>query len=254
VARLLPVLIACAAFALAACGSGSSGDGASAEPPLVLAASSLQESLTEAAAGFALEGRPRPILSFAGSSALARQIEAGSPADVFITADEEWMDHVEEAGLIAEGSRRDLLTNRLVVIAPAGWTSPGRDPFAGGGRIALADPQAVPAGRYARAALQSMGRLEELAPRFIPAENVRAALALVERGQVDRGIVYATDAQASEDVEVVYRFPESSHPPIRYPAALLASSGKPAARAFLEYLDSLEGRAIFRRHGFGIAP
>ncbi len=239
---------------IAAC-SGSPPDQApeAADGPVVLAAASLQESLTEAAESFAAEGHALPALSFAATSALARQIERGAPADVFISADADWMDRLEAAGLLAERTRVDLLTNRLVVVAPVGWTSPGRDPFDGGGNIAIADPQAVPAGRYARAGLESLGRLGELESRLIPAESVRAALALVERGQVDRAIVYATDAQASREVEVVYMFPQASHPPIRYPAAVLAASDHPDASAFVDFLDSLEGRAIFRQHGFGIA-
>lgn len=253
--RLAPALIPMACVVLvAACSAASPEQEQEAgEGPVVLAAASLQEGLTEAARGFAAEGNAPPALSFAATSVLARQIERGAPADVFIAADEEWMDRVEAGGLLAERTRVDLLTNRLVVVAPVGWTSPGRDPFDGGGRIAIADPRSVPAGRYARAGLDGMGRLGELESRLIPAESVRAALALVERGQVDRAIVYATDAQASREVEVVYLFPEGSHPPIRYLAAVLAASDHPDARAFLDFLDSLEGRAIFRRHGFGIA-
>jgi molybdate transport system substrate-binding protein len=254
VTRLLPGLLACMAAALiAACSSAEPDPPNEGEAPVVLAAASLQESLTEAAENFAAEGNPKPVLSFAASSALARQAMSGEGADLFLPADQAWMDRLEQDGLLQPDSRRDLLTNRLVVVAPVDWTSPGRDPFDGGGRIAVADLQGVPAGRYARAALESIGRLAELEPRLIPAENVRAALALVERGQVDRAIVYATDAEASREVEVVYLFPESSHSPIRYPAAILAGSKNPNARSFLEYLDSLEGRAIFRRYGFGIA-
>ena len=255
-AILRPALAGLAALGLLAACSQAGGDGAADDRrgPVVLAAASLQESLTEAAEAYAADGSARPLLSFAATSALARQVEQGAPADLFVAADEAWMDVLEEEGLLADRGRVDLFTNRLVVVAPQDWTSPGRDPFTGGGRIAVADPRAVPAGRYARAALEGLGRWDELAPRLVPVENVRAALALVERHQVDRAIVYATDALASREVEVIYRFPADSHPPIRYPAALLASSTNPDARAFLDFLDSLEGRAIFRRHGFGTGP
>jgi len=251
--RILLLLAASAVFGpLAAC-SGETTSDAAAQGPVVLAAASLQESLTEAAEAFAVQGHAQPVLSFAGTSALARQVEGGAPADIFLGADEQWMDELERNNQLAPRSRVDLLTNELVVVAPTDWTSAGRDPFAGGGRIAIADPQAVPAGRYARAALESLGRWDELRPRLVPAENVRAALALVESGQVDRAIVYATDAQASRKVAIVYRFTSGSHPPIRYAAALLAESKHEDARAFLDFLRSIEGRAIFRRHGFGIA-
>jgi len=253
--RILLLLAACAVLGpLAACsGSGSGSEPGAPAGAVVLAAASLQESLTEVADAFAEQGHSRPVLSFAGTSALARQVEGGAPADIFLSADEQWMDELERAERLAPNTRIDLLTNELVVVAPVDWASAGRDPFAGGGRIAIADPQAIPAGRYARAGLEGIGRWDELQSRLVPAENVRAALALVEGGQVDRAIVYATDAQASRKVAVIYRFTSGSHPPIRYPAALLAGSKHPDARAFLEFLRSIEGRAIFRSHGFGIA-
>lgn len=234
-----------------ACGTASEAP-SQAAAPVVLAAASLQESLTEAADAFEAAGHARPALSFAATSAIARQVENGAPADLVIAADEAWMDRLEAAGLLASRGRADIALNRLVVVAPRGWTGPGSDPFEGNGKIAIADPQGVPAGRNARAALAGMGRLDALAPRLVPAENVRAVLALVEREQVDRGIVYTTDALASRGVEVVYRFAQESHPPIVYPAAMLAASEHPEARAFLDYLQSLEGRTIFRKHGFVI--
>ena len=236
---------------LASCGDGRGAEESASSAPVVLAASSLQESLSAAAEAFAAQGHEPPVLSFAATSALARQVERGAPADLFIAADEDWMDVLEEARLLAEGSRANLLANRLVIVAPRGEQTAAGDPLRGEGRIAIADPEAVPAGRYAKAALQHLGGWEEVESRVIPAENVRAALALVERGEVDRGIVYATDALASDQAVVLFRFPENSHPPIRYPAALLAASDNPEAARFLGFLRSEEARAIFRRHGFG---
>lgn len=225
--------------------------------PLVLAAASLQESLTEAADAWAGQGHARPVLSFAASSALARQIMAGAPADLFLSADEPWMDAVQKAGLLRGGTRTTLLGNRLVLIAPAGSKvrlMPARGfPIAralGGGRLAVADPDAVPAGKYAKAALTSLGVWRGVAGRLAPAENVRAAMALVERGAAPLGIVYATDAKASRAVRVVGTFPASSHAPIRYPVAVLKASRHKDATAFRAFLLSRQARAIFARHGF----
>jgi molybdate transport system substrate-binding protein len=225
--------------------------------PVVLAAASLQESLTEAANAWAAKGHAKPVLSFAASSALARQVMAGAPADFFLSADEEWMDAVAKAGLLRAGTRTTLLGNRLVLIAPASSKvrlTPARG-FAlakalGTGRLALADPDAVPAGKYAKAALTHLGVWAGVAAKVAPAENVRAAMALVERGAAPLGIVYATDARASKAVRVVGTFPASSHPPIRYPVALLKASRSKDAAGFRAFLLSKQGRAIFARHGF----
>lgn len=231
---------------------------AGAKPPIVLAAASLQESLTAAADSWAAHGHDRPVISFAASSALARQIEAGAPADLFISADEQWMDHLAARRLIRPGTRADLLTNRLVLVVPA--TSPlhltirRAFPLAralGGGRLAIADPDAVPAGRYAKAALTALGVWPSVPAKIAPAENVRAALALVERGEVPLGIVYATDARASAKVRVLGIFPATSHPPIRYPLALLTTATSAEAEPFRRFLLSATGRAIFARFGFG---
>lgn len=226
--------------------------------PLVLAASSLQEALNEAADRWASLRHPRPVLSFAASSALARQVEAGAPADLFLSADEEWMDHVQGKGLLRPGTRARLTENRLVLVAPVASRVSLRIargfPLAralGGGRLALADPAAVPAGRYAREALVSLGAWTGVAGQIAAAENVRAALALVERGAAPLGIVYATDARASKAVRVVGVFPPASHRPITYPVALLKTSRNPQAEGFRRFLISREGRAILARHGFG---
>lgn len=225
--------------------------------PVVLAAASLQESLTEAANVWAAKGHAKPVLSFAASSALARQAIAGAPADLFLSADEEWMDAVAKAGLLRPGTRTTLLGNRLVLIATASSKvrlTPVRGfPLAkvlGAGRLALADPDAVPAGKYAKAALTHLGVWTGVAGKVAPAENVRAAMALVERGAAPLGIVYATDARASKAVRIVGTFPAASHPPIRYPVALLKASRHRDAAGFRAFLLSKQGRAIFARHGF----
>jgi len=225
---------------------------------LVLAAASLREALGSAADAWAAKGHARPVLSFAGSPALARQVEAGAPADLFISADAEWMDHVAAAGMVRKGTRANLVTNRLVLIAPAASTvrlaiAP-RFALAralGKGRLAMADPDAVPAGRYGKAALARLGVWPSVQDRIARAENVRAALVLVERGEAPLGVVYATDARASRRVRIVGWFPASSHPPIVYPVALLRGSTHREAEGLRRFLLSREAAAIFARHGFG---
>jgi len=226
-------------------------------PPLVLAAASLQESLNAAADAWAKQGHPRPVLSFAGSSALARQIEAGAPADLFISADEDWMDAIQRKGLIAPGTRTTFLGNRLVLVAPKSRTAPvvirPNAAFAktlAAGPIAMADVAAVPAGKYGKASLEHLGLWAATQPHVVQAENVRAALALVERGAAPLGIVYATDAKASPKVKVVGVFPAKSHPPIRYPVARLKAGNSPDAEGFRRFLISPEGKAIFAHYGF----
>nr|WP_294170257.1 molybdate ABC transporter substrate-binding protein [uncultured Sphingomonas sp.] len=228
--------------------------------PLVLAAASLQEALNAAADAWAAEGHRRPTLSFAASSALARQVESGAEADLFISADREWMDHVAQAGRIRPDSRRDLAGNALVLIAPRSKSQPPaalrRNELVralGDGRLAMADPDSVPAGKYGKAALQSLDLWSAVEQRVARAENVRAALALVERGEAPLGIVYATDANASEKVRVAATFPPNSHPPITYPIALLSDASS-EAEAFYRFLLSDRGRAIFAAHGFTAPP
>lgn len=232
--------------------------GAQPRGPLVLAAASLQESLNAAAAAWARHGHPRPVISFAGSSALARQIESGAPADLFISADEQWMDYVVGKRLIRRGTRVSFLTNRLVLVAPAVSRTrlniAPRFPLAsslGNGRLAMADPDAVPAGKYGKEALTRLGVWPAVAGKVARAENVRTALALVARGEAPFGIVYATDARADHGVRVVGIFPLGSHAPITYPVATLATSTNPEADGFRRFLISAEGKGIFRRFGFG---
>lgn len=225
--------------------------------PLVLAAASLQEAMTAAADAWSRLGHPRPVLSFAGSSALARQVRAGAPADLFLSADEAWMDDVERAGFVQTGSRADVAGNRLVLIAPADTPLHlriGRGmPIArvlGTQRLAMADPDSVPAGRYGKAALTALGVWPSVAARVARAENVRAAMALVERGAAPLGIVYATDARASKAVRIVGMFPSASHPPIRYPMARLTQSRHRDAEGFRRFLLSARGQAMLARYGF----
>ena len=225
--------------------------------PVLLAAASMQEAMTAAADAWAARGHPRPILSFAGSSALARQIKAGAPADLFLSADEEWMDDVARAGLLAPRSRADIAGNRLVLITPKAKPVQlriGRGmPIAralGDGRLAMADPDSVPAGKYGKAALTALGVWAQVANKIARGDNVRAALALVERGEVPLGIVYATDARASKGVALVGVFPTGSHAPIRYPLARLKTSGHRDTEGLRRFLLSPAGKAILARYGF----
>lgn len=225
---------------------------------LVLAAASLQEGLTAAADRWAAKGHPRPVLSFAASSALARQVESGAPADLFVSADETWMNHLANKRLIQPRSRVAFLTNGLVLVAPIANRTrlaiAPRMPLAralGRGRLAMADPGAVPAGKYGREALTRLGVWPSVRGKIAAAENVRAALALVARGEAPLGIVYATDARAAAGVRVVGAFPAASHMPIVYPVATLAASRNPEGERFRRFLVSAEGKALFRRFGFG---
>ena len=227
-----------------------------AEGPLVFAASSLQESLTAAADRWAAKGHPKPAVSFAASSALARQVESGAPADVFVSADEEWMTYLATRNLIQPRSRVSFLTNSLVLVAPAASrvriAIGPRMPLArtlGQGRLAMADPRSVPAGKYAREALTKLGVWESVSAKIAGTENVRAALLLVSRGEAPFGIVYRTDAMIDPNVKVIDTFPETTHAPIVYPAALTTSSTAAGARV-LEYLKSAAARAVFDKAGF----
>lgn len=229
-------------------------------PVTVFAAASLKNALDDVDAAFAAESRTPVRASYAASSALARQIEQGGPADVFISADTDWMDYVAGRHLIVAASRRNLLTNHLALIAPAGQgvTLAVRPGFQlakalGAGRLAIALPD-VPAGKYARASLQSLGVWESVKDRLAPAENVRAALAFVAQGETPLGIVYDTDARSEPRVRIVGLFPDESHPPIVYPAALVAASRNEAAAGYLAFLETPNAAAIFRKYGFNVLP
>lgn len=226
------------------------------KPPLVLAAASLQESMTAAAAAWAAKGHPRPVISFAASSALARQVEAGGAADLFVSADQAWMDALAAKRLILPTTRVTFLGNRLVVVAAR--DNPVRIPVRPAaalarvlttGPLAMADAP-VPAGRYGEAALRALGVWTAVAPRVVRGDSVRAALTLVERGAAPLGIVYATDARASTAVRIAGVFPARSHPAITYPIARLAASRNPEGEAFRRFLVSREGKAVFARYGF----
>ncbi len=223
---------------------------------LVFAAASLTNVLGELARSYEQQGGSRVKLSFAASSVLARQIEAGGKADVFVSADQEWMDYLAERKLIDGATRQDLVGNRLVLIAPADSKvelaiAPGfrLAEALGDGRLATGDPDTVPVGRYARAALTKLGAWQSVAARLVRAENVRAALTYVARGEAPLGIVYATDAQIDQKVRVVATFPDNSHAPITYPAAATASAAADAAR-FLAFLGSADAAVVWKKYGF----
>lgn len=233
---------------------------AESKTPIVLAAASLQDVMTAEGEAWAKLGHPKPVMAFAASSALARQIESGAPADIFISADEAWMDDVAAKGGLQPNTRTNLATNRLVLIAPTASViklhiapSFALDRALSAGRLAMADPDSVPAGKYGKAALTALGVWASVEGKVARAENVRAALALVARTETPLGVVYATDAAATAAVRVVDTFPESTHPRITYPAALLKVSTSGDAAPFLKFLLSHGGQTIFRRFGFGPA-
>jgi molybdate transport system substrate-binding protein len=226
----------------------------------VFAAASLKEALDEQVSRFEAETGGKIVVSYGGSNALAKQIEAGAPADVFVSADTDWIDYLGQRNLLRPGTRIDLLRNRLVLIAPAETRAslPIAPGFAlaaalGTGRLATANPDSVPAGKYAKAALTALGVWATVESRLARTDNVRAALVLVARGEAPFGIVYATDALAEAKVRIVDTFPEQTHPPIVYPLAIVASSRSPSAQRFVDNLRSPAARAIWVRHGFGMA-
>lgn len=226
---------------------------------VVFAAASMKTALDALAAGFQAETGHRVTISYGGSNALARQILAGAPADIFISAAVNWMDEVEKAGLVAEGARTDLLGNTLVLVAHGKDAAPvaigpGFDlaGLLGDGRLSMAMVDAVPAGQYGKAALASLGVWAEVEASVAQSENVRAALTLVAAGEAPYGIVYATDAAASDNVTVVGTFPAGSHPAIVFPAALLRGAADAADRAFFDALSSDAANATFAAQGFAI--
>jgi molybdate transport system substrate-binding protein len=226
------------------------------EPVRVFAAASLTDALREAAQTWSSEGQAVPTLAFGASSTLAKQIEAGAPADLFASADQSWMDHLVAADRLEPGTRVDLLGNALVLVAPKGRAievklERGFDlPGAFAGRLCTGEPGVVPVGIYAQEALQYFGWWEALRTRVAGADDVRTALSFVERGECALGIVYETDARASDEVAVVARFPADSHRDIVYPFALVRGA-RPAARELLHWLRTAPAaRAVFERQGF----
>jgi molybdate transport system substrate-binding protein len=226
----------------------------------VFAAASLKEALDEQAKQFQASTGNKVIISYGASNALAKQIEAGAPADIFISADLDWMDYLDQRRLLAQNTRFDLLRNTLVLIAPSSSASTLKIglnfPLAsalGKEKLAMANPDSVPAGKYGKSALEKLGVWASVEGQVARAENVRAALALVSRGEAPFGIVYKTDALADKGVRVVDTFPPDSHPPIIYPAALAATSKSTAAKPLLDYLRSAPARSVWEKYGFGLA-
>jgi molybdate transport system substrate-binding protein len=233
---------------------------AEAQELLVFAAASLKDALDAAIVEYTAADSGREVVaSYASSSTLARQIEQGAPADLFISANPEWMDYLAERGLIHADSRTDLLGNGLVLVAPEDSEvsveiAPSFDLLGSlaGGRLAMGDPDHVPAGVYGKAALESLGVWHEVAPAVVRADNVRAALALVARGEAPLGIVYRSDAVADPSVRIVGAFPEDSHPPIIYPVAVIADSKHPGAAGLVDFLKSRSAASVFERYGFSL--
>ncbi len=229
------------------------------QPVLFFAAASLQTALNAIATKWQAETGKSVTFSYAASSALGRQMEAGAPADLFASADLEWMDWAEQKKLIKTDSRKTLLGNALVLIAPKDSTAslsiaPGFKlaEAIGDSRLATGNPGSVPVGKYAKTALTNLGVWDKVEPKIAGADSVRAALALVARGEAAFGIVYATDAKVVPRVKVIATFPENTHPPVVYPFALTASSTHPDAPAFLAYLTSPTAKAIFEGEGFTV--
>jgi molybdate transport system substrate-binding protein len=225
----------------------------------VFAAASLKEAMDEQAKQFQARNGARVVVSYGASNALAKQIEAAAPADLFISADVDWMDYLQHRNLVATNARMDLLRNALVLIAPSSSATtlrigPGFALAAalGNDKLAMANPDAVPAGKYGKAALEKLGVWKAVEKQVARAENVRAALALVSRGEAPFGIVYRTDALADKRVKIVDTFAPDSHPPIVYPAAVIAASKSSAAGALFDYLRSDSARAVWERYGFGV--
>jgi len=226
----------------------------------VFAAASLKESMDAQARAFEAATGNKVIVVYGGSNTLARQIEAAAPADVFVSADLDWMDYLHTRRLVAPGTRVELLRNTLVLVAPAASAvtlriEPGMALAAalGGGKLVMANPASVPAGKYAKGALEKLGVWASVEARVARSENVRAALALVARGEAPLGIVYRTDALAEKGVKVVGAFPPESYAPIVYPAAVVADSKSPAARPLLVYLRSAAARSTWTQFGFAPA-
>jgi len=252
-ARLLVALLLVASLGLA--------PPASADEILVFAAASLKNALDDASAAFQKQSGDSVKASYAASSALAKQLESGAPADIFISADLDWMDYVQQRNLIQLATRKSLLGNRLVMVAPADSTikveiKPGfpLEALLQGGKLAMADPDAVPAGKYGKAALEKLGVWASVAGSVARAENVRAALFFVSRKEAPLGIVYQTDAAADPGVKIVAAFPPDTVPPIVYPIALTAGSKNAGAAKLLAFLESPAAKPFFEKQGFTVLP
>jgi molybdate transport system substrate-binding protein len=245
--------------AVLALGAGPGPALAQVKEPLVFAAASLKTALDDVAAQWRRESGKKVVISYAGSNTLIKQIEQGAPADIFISADLDWMDYGLKKNLINAETRSNLLSNRIVIIAPKDARvklniTPGFDLASAlkGGRLAMANVDSVPAGKYGKAALEKLGAWNGVRDKIAQAENVRAALALVSLREAPLGVVYQTDAASDPSVKIIATFPEDSHPPIIYPIALTKTSTNPDARAFLSYIRSAAARPAFERQGFTV--
>lgn len=258
--KLCPLLRSFSALLLIAVSLASTAARAQDDAGLtVFAAASLKEALDDAAAAYRKQTGVPVRVSYAASSALARQIEQGAPADVFFSADLEWMDYLQQRNRLDVATRRSLLGNRLVLIAPRASKAQVdlRRPATllaalGDGRLAVGQTRTVPAGKYAKASLESLSLWNGVRPRLAESESVRAALMLVARGETPLGIVYASDAKAEPDVRVVATFPEDSHPPIVYPVAALRGARAAQAARFVQWLASPAADALFTKRGFAV--
>lgn len=252
--KLKSGLFACCALVVA-------GSVSAAEKVTVFAAASLTNAMKEVAALYEQQTGTASTLSFASSSALARQIAQGAPADIYLSANEKWMDYVAQQQAIESDSRKTLLTNSLVMVAPDSYPADRIEISASwdlaaalqGTRLATGDPNHVPAGMYAKQSLENLGLWPQAMPLLARANNVRSALLLVERQEALLGIVYKTDALVSEKVKIVAGLPASSHTPITYPAALVRGQADAAARAYFDFLQSEQAQVIFEQYGFGVA-
>jgi molybdate transport system substrate-binding protein len=249
-------LLTAAVLTLAAGTAPAAGQG---RDVLVFAAASLKNALDEISAQWQRESGKKAAISYAASNTLIKQIEQGAPVDILISADLDWMDYGQQKGLIKPGTRSNLLGNRLVLVAPkdsniSANIQPGFDLAAllKGGRLAMGNVDAVPAGKYGKAALEKLGAWDGVRDKIAQAESVRAALLLVARGEAPLGIVYQTDAASDPTVKIVGTFPENTHPPIIYPIALTKESTSPDASAFLNFIRSPAARPIFERQGFTV--
>ncbi len=255
--RSLGLFVASAAFA--ALLSGAAPAAAQERTVTVFAAASMKNALDDANAAFTKARGVKVVASYAASSTLMKQIEQGAPAEVFVSADLEWMEYGSQKKLIKDDTRANLLGNKLVLIAPKDSKidnvsiGPGFDlaKLIGDGRIATGDVKAVPVGKYAKAALEKLGAWTAAEPKFAMAESVRAALALVARGEAVLGIVYETDAKVEPGVKIVGTFPADSHPPIIYPVAATVAA-KADAAGYLAFLRTAAAKAIFERYGFTV--
>jgi molybdate transport system substrate-binding protein len=258
----LPLMTAArVAFVLAAAFAFSGSTFAQEKRPLtVFAAASLKNAIDEINDAWTKRTGVTVRTSYAASPALAKQIEEGAPADLFFSADLDWMDYVEKKNLVRAGTRQSLLGNTIVLIAPKGWNKgevkigpnfPLAD-LLGDGRLSVAAVATVPAGRYAKASLEKLGVWSSVEKKLAEAENVRAALAFVARGEAPLGIVYSTDAASEPNVVIVGRFPADSHPSIVYPVGVLNSSKHPEAESYRKYLTGPDARKVFEKHGFAV--